>query len=290
VRVLVTGAAGFLGERLLRALRATDWQVRAFARRAPPEAAEVVLGDVGDADALAAAMSGVDAVVHLAALVEGQPPVDTFDTNVRGTYLALEAAIAAGVARFVFASSIAATGCLRPTFRPSYLPIDEEHPCTPASPYSVSKLVGEELCRAATRRCGIETVALRFAAIAPWLDDRPWDTMYRGGWRTGPEPATVRSTVLWTGVFVEDAAAAIRRALDAPLPCRSLVADVCAAEPCALEPTERLAARFFPDVERRSGDGFFSIERARAAFGFHPVESFVAFAAEHNLRLEERHA
>ena len=292
MRVLVTGAAGFLGSVVARMLVERGHHVCGFGRRASADATESVIGDIRDVDWLAEATHGCDAVVHLAALVEGKSPVDTFEINVRGTYCALEAAIAAGVGRFIYASSIAATGCLRPGFIPAYLPIDEAYPCTPASPYSVSKLIGEEMCAAAARRTGMTVIALRYASIAPVLEDDPWLALSRGGWRSKDAPASTQSATLWTGVSVQDAAVATVNALTASADAGSLlVVNIAAEEPTTLESPSVLADRFFPSVPRQaggpdaSGGTFFSIEQARVCLGFTPTHSFVAFAARHGLRL-----
>jgi UDP-glucose 4-epimerase len=104
----------------------------------------------------------VDVVVHLAANTGVAPSIadPRFDcsTNVIGTFNYLEGARCAGVRRFVFASSGAATGEMEP-------PIHEKVPTRPLSPYGASKLAGEAYCSAYANSFGLETVALRFSNV-----------------------------------------------------------------------------------------------------------------------------
>jgi farnesol dehydrogenase len=92
MRVAVTGATGYLGGRLCAALAGAGHDVRAFVRRTSdasglPDAVELAYGDVGDADSLAAAFHGCDAVFHAAASVEPWLPDPSVFTAVRVHYL-----------------------------------------------------------------------------------------------------------------------------------------------------------------------------------------------------------
>jgi len=124
---------------------------------------EVVDADIRDEDALARAFEGVDTVAHLAAfgsVVESvADPVENFDVNVRGTLVVLRAAAAAGVEKFVFAST---GGAIMGNARP---PVDETTLPWPISPYGASKLCGEAYCHAFAGSFGLATVALRFANV-----------------------------------------------------------------------------------------------------------------------------
>ena len=104
--VLVTGGAGFIGRRLVPALRARGKPVRVLAREAETvEGAEVVVGDVTRPETLPAALAGVDAVIHLVAILQGKP--EDFDRVIAGgTRNVVEAAREAGVRRFVYQSAL----------------------------------------------------------------------------------------------------------------------------------------------------------------------------------------
>lgn len=184
---LITGGCGFIGRSLIARLLAegvspgrirvfdnlsvgtvTDLEgavaVEAGLRPYAPvaDACTLVEGDIRDTAAIAAATTGADAVVHLAACTGVQPSVEDplFDceTNVIGTVNCLEAARAAGVKRFVFASSGAPLGAVEP-------PIHERVVPRPISPYGASKLAGEGYCSAYFACFGLETVALRFGNV-----------------------------------------------------------------------------------------------------------------------------
>ena len=120
MRVLLTGATGFIGSALARRLRDRGDEVVAYVRN-PGKAkdlvaigCEVVAGELLDADSLAAAAADADAVIHAAAYYEiGIPASERkamFDTNVTGTETVLDSAISAGVRRIVYVSTVAAFG------------------------------------------------------------------------------------------------------------------------------------------------------------------------------------
>lgn len=107
MKVLATGASGFLGRAVVRALQQAGHDVRTLQRRPSGVAgAEDHLGSVTDPDATAAAVEGVDAVVHMAAKVSlAGDPAEFHAVNVEGTRTLLDAATAAGVTRIVHVSS-----------------------------------------------------------------------------------------------------------------------------------------------------------------------------------------
>lgn len=107
MKVLATGASGFLGRAVVRALQDAGHEVRTLQRRpSGVPGAEDRLGSVTDPDATASAVDGVDAVVHLAAKVSlAGDPGEFHAVNVEGTRTLLDAAVAAGVSRVVHVSS-----------------------------------------------------------------------------------------------------------------------------------------------------------------------------------------
>lgn len=186
--VLVTGGAGFIGSHLverllaggaavrvldnlstgsLRNLQAAAYRLRTRAD-APREVGheaqlEVVIGDIRDRDITRKAARDIDAVIHLAALpsvrLHHASPSELQSVNVQGTLNVLEAAIAEGVARLVFASSASVYGT------PQSLPVSEACPLKPESLFAASKLVAETYCRTYGTMHRLDVVALRFFSV-----------------------------------------------------------------------------------------------------------------------------
>jgi len=117
-------------------------------------------GDIRDSGLVKGLLSDVDCVIHLAALVSVpesiKDPVLTNDVNVNGTLNLLNACVDFGVRRFVYASSCAIYG------EAESLPIKEDCPAKPMSPYGVSKLVAENHVCAFHENFGLETICLRY--------------------------------------------------------------------------------------------------------------------------------
>ncbi|MCK6480614.1 MAG: NAD-dependent epimerase/dehydratase family protein [Planctomycetes bacterium] len=176
-RVLVTGAAGFIGSHVAAALLRrgdavagldsfTDFYDPALKRRNVEEVRRLgelplLEGDVRDPAAVREALRGCDAVVHLAAKAGVRPslldPVGYADVNVRGTAVLLEEARAAGVRTFVSASSSSVYGAR------SAAPFVESDPCDrPVSPYAATKRAMELLCRSFQVHGSMDLTCLRF--------------------------------------------------------------------------------------------------------------------------------
>lgn len=143
MKILITGATGKVGSRLARQLARRGGQVRALVRD-PARAAglcaegiEPARGDLLEAESLAHAVRGVDAVVHCAAFFRGATPGEAHAVNDLGTRHLANAAAAAGVKRFVFTS----TGLVYGPNDGSL--VDEDAPCAPIAPYPLSKLAAE---------------------------------------------------------------------------------------------------------------------------------------------------
>jgi UDP-glucose 4-epimerase len=164
--VLVTGGAGFIGSHVVDALRSGGHEPRVFDLVRSPYAdgeIESIQGDLLDPDALNAAMRGCDAVVHLAAIADvnavAADPARADLVNVQGTRATLEAAHAAGVQRFVYASTVWVYGGLNGN---GHL-YDEDTPLVlPSHFYTATKLAGEMYCRSYSELFGLEQTTLRF--------------------------------------------------------------------------------------------------------------------------------
>jgi UDP-glucose 4-epimerase len=159
--ILVTGSAGRVGRTVVAALRSKGREVRGFDLRPSGTGGGEIVGSLADADAVTRAVDGVTSVLHLGAFMSWAPADRDrmFSANVDGTRRLLDAAASAGVRRFVFASS----GEVYPENLPEFLPVTEDNPLRPNSPYGLTKLLGEELVCFHQRAGRMETVILRFS-------------------------------------------------------------------------------------------------------------------------------
>jgi nucleoside-diphosphate-sugar epimerase len=174
LKYLVTGGAGFIGSHITRALLEQGAHVRildnfssgkrenieAMIKQFNESQLEVLEGDVRDASRVMEAVRGVEVIFHEAAFVSVpqsmQEPQECFDVNITGTSLLFDAAHRAGVRRAVVASSAAVYG------ESDALPLVEETPLQPMSPYAVSKRVDEMYAELFTNSFGFEVAALRY--------------------------------------------------------------------------------------------------------------------------------
>lgn len=180
-RALVTGAHGFVASHLTKALLGHAAAVRVLDRPEPRltdlgrprrsglellgirEEVEVVEADLRDADGVAAAVVGCDAVFHLAAQtivgVAREAPLETLEVNVRGAWNLFEACRLEEVERVVFASSDKAYGTS------AELPYREDFPLRAASPYDASKAAADVIARSYADAYGLPLAVTRFANI-----------------------------------------------------------------------------------------------------------------------------
>ena len=180
MKILVTGADGFIGSHISEALVRAGHDVRAFVfynsfghrgwlDDAPPEIQDAIdffAGDVRDPNGVRTALTGCDAVLHLAALI-GIPfsyhsPDAYVDTNIRGTLNVLQAARDLGTARVIHTSTSEVYGTAQ------YVPIDEKHPLQGQSPYAATKIGADQLALSFHRSFDLPvTIARPFNTFGP---------------------------------------------------------------------------------------------------------------------------
>ncbi len=169
-RILLTGAAGGLGQALRPRLKANCTVLRCADRVALDSAGEqeeFVLAELADANAVMAMMQGVDAVVHLGGVSTEAAFEPILQANILGMYNLYEAARKQGVQRIIFASSNHVTGYYKQSET-----ISAAHPPRPDGLYGVSKAFGEDLSRMYFDRYGIETACVRIGSSFPEPKDR----------------------------------------------------------------------------------------------------------------------
>ncbi|WP_370790481.1 NAD-dependent epimerase/dehydratase family protein [Bilophila wadsworthia] len=167
MRILVTGGAGFIGSHLVRALLRQGDEVVVFDRVPVPHLLQDIMDSItyvqGDSSSdldlyRAVATNGIEGIFHLGALMAGvceQNPPLAFQVNFRSTQVLLDAAVACGVKRFFFMSSIS---LYSPT---SVEPVPEDAPKDPATIYGQTKLAGEHLLRWYVDNHGIDSRGIR---------------------------------------------------------------------------------------------------------------------------------
>jgi len=169
-RCLITGGCGRLGRELARRLTRRDCMVRVLDVRNPSssvDGVEYLEGDVREPEHALAACAGADTVFHLAAAPPGEDAAFITGVNVDGTAAMLEAAAISGAETFVFASCCSVYG-----YPPERLPCTEDTPLFSCGPFSLSKVVGEEMCFEALEKTGMRVSVIRAPqALGPGYDD-----------------------------------------------------------------------------------------------------------------------
>lgn len=215
--VLVTGAGGGMGSVLVTELVQAGYRVRALVRNAPalsnPGTVEFVTGDVRDTRCARMATAGCDSVIHLAGKAHAIDDDCVSDAeyqsvNVDGTKQLLDGAVAGGVQKFVFASSVkvfgeGTAGC-----------VDERTPPAPRTPYARSKWMAEQLVASYSHAGGLAAVSFRLPLVYGPMHKgnlyRMIAAVDRGWFPPLPRVSTVRSML-----HVKNFVLAIRAALEA---------------------------------------------------------------------------
>ena len=213
--IVVTGAAGRLGRRVVQLLVDQDREVLATDQLdADDLPAEFVRCDLVDAEAVEGILKDAEAVVHMGAIPgpQREDPRVIFDNNVASTFNVMMSAAELGLRRVVFSSSAFGMGWAHDgnAFVPLYLPLDEEHPMMPFEPYGLSKQVGEDIGRMIARNSDTTVVSLRFTNV-PLPEVRaefPWPA---------PTPEDPLTLVMWAYAEAGDVAEAHVLALDAEI-------------------------------------------------------------------------
>ena len=271
MKVVVTGGSGKAGRWVVGRLREAgddvlnvDWTHDGSAHGL------CLVTDLTDPGQAFDALSGAQAVVHLAAIPapEVRPASETFRINMLSTYNVFAAAEAHRLTRVVYASSETILG-LPFDVPPAFAPIDETHPPRPESSYSLAKLAGETIAEQFVRRTAVPYVGLRISNIMEPEDYRA----FPGYW----QDATLRKWNLWGYVDARDVAAACELGLTASLEGHE-IAIIAAADTCMTRDSASLMAEVYPDVrltrDLRGRETLLAIDRARDVLGYVPRYSW----------------
>lgn len=303
-RVLVTGGAGYIGSIVTEQLLARNRQVVVLDdlstghREAIPEGAQFMRGGIGDRAALKEIFAApIEAIVHLAAFALVEESVANPDkyraNNVAAARVLLDAAVAAGVRRFVFSSSCTVYGV------PATVPIPEDSALAPMSPYGETKLEFERVLRDYAARHQLSSVSLRYFNAAGATEQRGEDHDPEShlipnvlGVALGKRAAvdifgfdypTPDGTAVRDYIHVDDLADAHVRALDIPLNGGGAIAlnlgtGQGSSVRQVVETARRITGHPIPSTDRprRSGDPPALVaapQRAAAVLGWRPRRS-----------------
>lgn len=216
MRVCVTGGTGFVGKALVKRLLAGGAQVRVLARPSPraealeAAGAEVVRGDLGDADAIARAVEGAEIVYHAGAKISGGGGREEFfDANVRGTDAVLQASLRAKARRIVYLSSIAVYGLAEPDET-----IDEDTPFDDRPEerdfYAWSKIEADRLTMKFAKHSAVPVTILRPGVI--FGPGRPLPTALIGARLGKLDIVFGRPSLPYPLIYIENLLDALERA------------------------------------------------------------------------------
>lgn len=208
MRVLVTGGSGRLGRSVVTVLASRGHEVTSVdtAEHPWPEGITPAVCDLLDSGARAElfARAAPEAVVHLAGIAVpfARPDAETLRVNATLAWEVLSAAVGAGAHSAVAASSPTVYGYNTPSWKPRYLPLDEEHPVAPWHAYGLSKVMVEETVRALARtsdKCVLSAVRPGYVVSPRSGGERSPSraTPSANAWRTPPWPPAPCSTT-WT--------------------------------------------------------------------------------------------
>jgi UDP-glucose 4-epimerase len=285
MRVVVTGASGLVGRYVAVDLDARGYEVICADRVVPDSLpGRSAVGDLTDMGHVQKVVAGAEVVIHLArvpfpytwggydaASSTWRKPdcagdARRFSTNLTIINNVLAAALAAGVRKVVIGSSLTVYGLYYPSrpVLPDYLPIDEQHPRRPDDPYSLTKLIGEQLADASVLWNSVQLASLRFPGVvgedhSSFIDKRK-SPMMRG------------IGGLWTYIDVRDAANACRLAFERDFSGHEAF-NICAPTTFMRERTAELVGCYLPRVtirdERLDGNwAGYDTQKAAKILGF----------------------
>jgi UDP-glucose 4-epimerase len=221
--VLVTGAGGFIGSRVVRRLVALGARVRAWLGpapapelRSPPPGVTPAHGDIADPATLAQQLPGIACVYHLAGPPSPSASFTAPATYVRvhasGTAALLEACIAARVPRLVYVSSADVYAPLDAQVDAA-IQVDEDHPRSPRSPYAIAKLAAEQVLEVCAPTGGVQTTIVRpFSIYGPGAPAASLTASVIIAVLRGESPAVADLRPVRDYCYVDDAADGIVRA------------------------------------------------------------------------------
>lgn len=270
MRVLVTGSRGLVGSHVVNELRGQGHDVAVYDL--------LDSQDIVDAASLEDAVRGCQAVIHSAALLglPGETPDQILSVNLRGSSNVASAAVKAGVQRLVFLSSVDALGVFKGERPPDYLPLDNDHPCYPSTPYGLSKRSAEDMFRHVSKTHGLSTICLRPPGV--------WTTDTYGMIESERQkrPAFEWDPYWEYGAFIDvrDLSSACGHAIVCPTPGFHCVLIASSDLTTSGRESRDLAEFVHPDVEWRGG-GVYDEDPYRSLLDIEPAQRLLDWSPQH---------
>ncbi|RKS08714.1 nucleoside-diphosphate-sugar epimerase [Nocardiopsis sp. Huas11] len=285
MRVLVTGGSGRLGRSVVATLTERGHTVTSVDTAPTPPGTDGMTADL----LVAAEREDVftrarpEAVVHLAGIAVpfASPDLDTISVNARLAWAVLSSAEAHGARSAVAASSPTVYGYNTPSWQPSYLPLDEEHPVRPWHAYGLSKAFIEQTVAAlarTARTCTMTCVRPGYV-VAP----EEWEGAVTQQGHTIAERLAdpeLAATSLFNYVDARDAGELFALVIENPdRVTGGQVFNAMAADPLALGPVDALLPKYHPTTAEHAaaladGSAVFSSRAAREALGWNPTRTW----------------
>ena len=293
LRTLVTGGAGFIGSHLVDRLMKEGYEVTVLddfsagkveniQRHLGVRSFHLVKGDVQNLEEVRKAVRDVYVVFHLAAIVNVplsiENPLLVNDVNIQGTVNLLEASLEENIQQFIYISTCAVYG------EACYLPINEEHPIMPLSPYGISKFTAEYYCKIFNKIHDLKTVCLRFFNVyGPRQSEGPYSgviTQFISRLRQGKPPIIYGDGKQTRDfVYVKDVVEACMLALNSQN-CGGEVINIGTGKPTTINELAKVLMRMFGETDVkpehapiRAGDirnSYANISKAETALGYKP--------------------
>jgi len=212
LRVVITGAAGFVGLNLLESLKDSEFDI------IPCDIVDIkdvpipfTKLDITNADSVKKVVKGSDIIVHLAAhqlMSSFSDILQNAQVNIMGTLNLLEAARLYDLKKFIFTSASSIVGVTK------YNPVDEKHPCTPKTPYGVAKLAVEHYLRIYQENYGLDYLIFRFFNIyGPYQTTGLIPTIYKRLITNSPIDVYGNGSQVRDYVYIKDAMQFFRKAI-----------------------------------------------------------------------------
>lgn len=273
-KIAVTGAGGKVGRQVVLDLSNRGYEVLSITHSPKDCLSNEVILDINDYKEVEKALTGYDAVIHLAAIPSPLKRDETFilTTNTVGAYNVMRAAGENGITRMALASTDCTLGFTYSVNRPQpvYLPVDEKHPLKANDSYGLSKILMERTAQAMVERHpGTSIASLRITHVTDPEEYRNENSRFLK-WSKNPEKGPWN---LWSYIDNRDVARAFRMAVETDLGGHEVFFIAADNTRCDVE-TEKLIEKYYPKVEiKKELDAHESLEdnsKAKELLNFFP--------------------